>query len=1105
MNHVGSYQTTMRVPKEWEGRRIFLIFEGVSSAFYCWVGGEPVGYSQDSRLPAEFDITEHVAGKYGEEIFLSVRVMRFCDGSYLEDQDMWWLSGIHREVFLYSKPKDLYISDYTVRTEDVNPVEKTAVLKLTVELEGDFRKEHELYATLYGPSQLTADTPDGIVCKDAKRVFEKLRIPIKKSEKRKTVASFEQVVKGCKLWNAEDPWLYTLVLSLYEDDVSLDCECARVGFREIKIRGGQLLVNEMPIEIRGVNRHEHDDKTGKYTSLSSMLLDIQLMKQLNMNAVRTCHYPNRNLWYSLCDAYGVYVCDEANLETHGLAMNGPEERLAEDPSWEGAYLERMVRMVERDKNHSSVIMWSLGNEAGYGKNHDSMASWTRTRDPTRPLHYESCGGASATDIICPMYPSPEKLLRLTKLEGQNARNIEIGKKWPQGTAKELRPVIMCEYAHAMGNSTGNLDEYWELIRKERVLQGGFIWDWVDQGLVTKDDEGREYWAYGGDFGESIHDAQFNINGLVFPDRSFHPGCWEVKKWYQPVEIKASFDVHDLNRIIVHLNFRNRHDFLSLDELGLCWDWFFEIEGARVSGCSKVTQFPAVKAQGGQYKQTVEVHIEDYRHGQEAFLTVHIKTGRKESWAPAGHVVAWEQFSLPVRSEVTIEEPKAAEQSSFLVQEHAEMFEVVGGEQVKVGFCKKTGAFVKLEVNGKVLITKEERIGLMSFWRAHTDNDNGGSDTIRYGRFQQWPAESGMPEGSFRIHGTTFDAILSWMDFWGDISFGKMWDKCGLKDVTPQGVELGFFDDEGKMIQPGTVWTSRGHVTARIQYRMEAEGKRTSIRCETLVEVARNGELVIKNDCYIPHYLPPVSRVGMHLALPEKFKNVIYFGHGPHETYVDRKAGSAISRYETQVDDMFVPYLFPTENGGRAGVRWMALHDDNGNGLLISPVIARETFHFSAHRFTPWDIHSARHPHEVPRRDKIILSLDCRHMPCGGNDSWSRCHSEQYLVKPGRYSYSLRMKPITSVAEAKRLAPFTSRSDLAFHYSPPPVWRRVLTSMKHSMSLTIAKTPVSIAERFIFLLGIKVAGMSMSKILATSLLFIVSFNIFSMYRVRSLRE
>ncbi|MBK8433335.1 MAG: hypothetical protein IPL28_19475 [Chloroflexi bacterium] len=534
-NPTGLYRRTMHIPAEWAGRRVVLCFEGVESAFYVWVNGQMVGYSQDSRLPAEFDVTELV--RVGEENLVAVMVIRWSDGSYLEDQDHWWQAGIYRDVFLYNTPP-AYMADYFAQAQ------LTAASNYT-------------HGTLDVRVKLAGQVGDG----------QRVRVELLETAAHEPITQLEAIYHADKdenpavrlrgevgvvrPWTSETPNLYTLRLTLLDEaGQPTQVVQTKIGFRTVEIRGRELLINGKTVIFRGVNRHEHDDTTGKVISEASMVADIKLLKQFNFNAVRNCHYPMDGRWYELCDEYGLYLIDEANIECHGI-YNRP----ANDPAWLNAFMERGVRMVERTKNHPSIIIWSLGNESGYGPNHDALAGWMRGYDPTRPVQYEGCisrwkgqdweDGKLASDILCPMYPEVDEIIAY-------AEN-------PHGT----RPLIMCEYAHSMGNSTGNLKEYWEASEKYVGLQGGFIWDWVDQGLKKVAENGRTFWAYGGDFGDTINDGNFCINGLIWPDRTPHPAMWECHKLFQP--LACSFDAATNT-----LTIRNKRDFASTADLRAHW-------------------------------------------------------------------------------------------------------------------------------------------------------------------------------------------------------------------------------------------------------------------------------------------------------------------------------------------------------------------------------------------------------------------------------------------------------------------------------------------------------------------------------------------------------
>ena len=517
-NPTGLYRHDFEVSSDWEGRQILLHFEGVESAFYLWVNGEAVGYSQGSRLSAEFDVTSYV--QTGKNM-LACMVIRWSDGSWLEDQDHWWMAGIYRDVYLYATPKAHIFDFFAKPTLDDDLADGTMAVEATIEnFSGADIDGYRLRMDLFDDA--------------GQRVFDTRSTSFMESEHVITKPYLSERVSSPAKWSAEQPNLYTVVVSLHDkENTFLEAVSCKVGFRKVEIVGREMLINGKPVLMKGVNRHEHDEVNGKTISEASMLEDIRLLKQYNLNAVRCAHYPTMERWYELCNEYGIYLIDEANIETHAVY-----NRLCADPSWTNAFVERGKRMVERDKNHPSIIQWSLGNESGYGANHDTMAAWIRYKDPSRPLHYEGAiarndqisnhrpdedrwfQGHMSTDIVCPMYPKVQDIIDYAKD--------------PKGD----RPLIMCEYAHAMGNSVGNLKEYWDAIREHHGLQGGFIWDWVDQGLLLKDENGTEYWGYGGDFGDEINDLNFCINGLIFPDRTVHPPMYEYKKLLQPVMVEA---------------------------------------------------------------------------------------------------------------------------------------------------------------------------------------------------------------------------------------------------------------------------------------------------------------------------------------------------------------------------------------------------------------------------------------------------------------------------------------------------------------------------------------------------------------------------------------
>ncbi len=502
-NPTGCYSKVFDLPDSWrDNGSTRIVFNGVNSAFYLWCNGHRVGYSQDSRLPAEFDLTPWLQAGRNR---LCVIVFRWCDGSYMEDQDMWWLSGIYRSVHLLHKPV-AQITDVQL-IPDLDEHYQNGSLSITVKTRN--AENCSLRLSLYREYQLV----------------QSLGMPVENTDQtvvRSGHCDLRLLVDKPDKWSAECPQLYRLTISLLDSSSSeIESEAYSVGFRKIEIRQGQLLLNGQPLLIRGVNKHEHDPATGHAESLERVEQNLVLMKQNNFNAVRCSHYPHQPGFYDLCDRLGLYVIDEANIETHGMTPMG---KLADDPQWAAAFIERMQRMVARDFNHPCIIIWSLGNESGYGSAHDAMYQWTKAADPSRPVQYEGGGSdTAATDIICPMYARTEDDLSHSDLDCMRwSLRSWLDKK------DENRPIILCEYSHAMGNSLGNFSDYWQAFRQFPRLQGGFIWDWVDQGIDRYTDQGQHYWAYGGDFGDAINDRQFCINGLNFPDLSGHPSLMEAK-------------------------------------------------------------------------------------------------------------------------------------------------------------------------------------------------------------------------------------------------------------------------------------------------------------------------------------------------------------------------------------------------------------------------------------------------------------------------------------------------------------------------------------------------------------------------------------------------
>ena len=660
-----------------------LVFDGVDSAFFVWCNGHLVGYSQDSRLPAEFDISGSVRAGDND---LAVMVLRLCDGSYLEDQDMWNLSGIYRSVYLLSKPKT-HLSDVRV-TATLDEHYAEGVLEVEVICNQVCRGEVELALN---------DASGATVLSQRQRIGTEL---IDERGRYKDRARAKLKVPNVQAWSAETPNLYRLVVSFFDEHAEfVECEASDIGFRSVEITGGQLLLNGKPLLIRGVNKHEHHPETGHTESLAQVEADIRLMKQHNFNAIRCSHYPHQPGFYDLCDRLGMYVVDEANIETHGLM---PMSLVSDDDAWSHAYVERMSRMVRRDFNHPSVIIWSLGNESGYGGNHEAMAAWVRQADPSRPIQYEG-GGAdtSVTDIICPMYarvvddmPSPY---------GRPAYSIQHWSDLQADLGERARPIILCEYAHAMGNSLGNFADYWEAFRANPRLQGGFIWDWVDQGLTRVSDDGVPYFAYGGDFGDEINDRQFCINGLVFPDRTPHPSLLEAKRAQQPFTFTA--EICDRS---ITLTVTSEYLFRATDNERLNWRL----------GCLRDTHHEGSQvlgiAPGGTQTIVIDTDSDLIAEGdQDLLLELWITTERGTSALPSGHEIARSQHVLALAERMVKRETRPAD-----ISQQGEQLLVTAGD-VTWQVSTAAGFITDWTTDGRALLDAPVAD---CFVRAPLDND-----------------------------------------------------------------------------------------------------------------------------------------------------------------------------------------------------------------------------------------------------------------------------------------------------------------------------------------------------------------------------------------------
>lgn len=671
-NPVGVYQKTWTLPEAWSGRQVFLHFEGVDSAFTVWLNGQNIGYSQGSHLPSEFDLT--AALRLGENS-LTVQVCQWSDGSYLEDQDQWRLSGIFRDVSLIARPP-VSVRDVRLRTL-LDAAYTEAALEITAALRN--------LGTADGSGTLHAALLDGAGQEVAAQAVGTAALGA--GEEATLTASL--AVSSPKLWSAEEPNLYTLLLTLQDEAGRvLTVERFAVGFRQIEIKQGRLLVNGTAITLCGVNRHDTHPDLGHTTPRAHMLRDIVLMKRHNINCVRTSHYPNDPYWLDLCDEYGLYVIDEADLEAHGFGLDGGDwSELSKNPDWREAYVDRAERMVQRDKNHPSVIIWSLGNESGYGPNHHAMIDAIRALDPGRPIHYESAGGDedyAGLDMVSKMYTDVPGLIA----EGQKT--------------DDPRPFFLCEYAHAMGNGPGSLKEYWETIDLYPRLLGGCVWEWADHGIRQWTAEGKEWFGYGGDFGDTPNDGNFCIDGLCSPDRVPHPALLELKKVIAPVTAEAV----DLQAGTVRV--RNRYDFSTLDHLAASWRLVRDGETVQ----SGTLALPEIKP-GADAVLTVPYTRPS---SGDAWLDITFSLASDTRWATRGHEIAWAQLALPTEA-VPASLLTLAEMPPLAVVEGERL--TITGENFRLGFDRTTGALTDWQYQDTPLLVSGPAL---SVWRAPTDND-----------------------------------------------------------------------------------------------------------------------------------------------------------------------------------------------------------------------------------------------------------------------------------------------------------------------------------------------------------------------------------------------
>ncbi len=1008
-NPTGCYRRTFSLPAGWAQRRIFITFEGVDSAFHLWINGHPVGFSKDSRVPAEFDITPYMQA--GENL-LAVRVYRWSDGSFLENQDMWRLSGIYRDVYIWSAPL-LHIRDFWIRTPPA--------------ADDDFRLWVQAHLhnadamPLMGSLEIKLFDPERNLVFAAKPVSAREVPPGDE-----TVIEWERTVAAPARWSDERPALYTLLFILRDEAGEvIEVESSKVGFHHIEIRDGQLHLNGAPILIKGVNRHEHDERRGHVVDRASMAQDIHLMKQFNINAVRTAHYPNQPAWYDLCDEHGVYLFAEANIECDGAL-----DHLSDDPAWREAFLARLSRMVACYKNHPSILVWSLGNESGLGSNHEAMAEWARAHDPHRLIHYHPAGDAPWVDIIAPMYPSVDEIVALAE-------------------QADLRPIILCEYAHAMGNACGNLQEYWQAIATHPRLGGGFIWDWVDQAMLQVEPDGRTWYAYGGDFGDEPNDGHFCCDGLVWPDRRPHPALWEYKKVLEPVRVEA------VDLVAGQVRIHNRLAFTDLTAFEIVWEVTAEGDILQQGVLPGLSTPP-----GGHDEITVPYDRSLLDRQRETWLTLSFQLAHDRPWAQVGHEMAWAQLPLSDRRASAVSRP--TRRHPLALQDGVNEL-LIQGPDFQVTFDKTRGDFRTCRYQGRDLLLAGP---MPDFWRAPTDNDEGywgrqrlaiqwrdaGLDRLTPQKTEMsWrrPSADQIEVTARTLLAPDPTSAPAHSDRWRQLlldlhqMLGQFWSESALRNLARE-----FSIDYDSLPGPKKAYRVKALVGViaeqeRIQSLFEAAHERllantdpttvpslkgrlhplaglspqafnaafrvrdnARIHCMTRYRISGDGGMEATLDVRVEE-APPLPRVGLVLVMPAGFENFTWYGRGPHESYADRKASAKIGLYRGTISQQLTPYIKPQENGAKTDVRRAEVSDVRGRGLHVE---GDPLFHISVHHFTAADFTAARHAIDLHLRSETIVHIDLAQ--CGlGNASCGPGVLPPYLLTEPAYHFRFRLRPL----------------------------------------------------------------------------------------------
>ncbi len=934
-NPVGSYKTTFTIPDIWREREIFLRFGGVNSAFYLWINGKPAGFNQDSFNPAEFRITPLLCEGINN---LAVEVYRFCAGSYLEDQDMWRLSGIFRDVYLTASPqteiRDAFSSG-CLDDEYKNGEWKVEINLRTYFSGGD--------SGLSFKALLEEPKTGAIVCH-----LEKNDITIKKGEEKNLFLSGK--VQDPGKWSDETPNLYKVTLVLVNKKGKiLDKRRFMTGFRSIEIKADQLMINGRPVKLLGVNRHEFHPLYGHALPAEIIENDIKLMKSSNINAVRTSHYPNSDIFYELCDRYGLFVMDECNLETHGLRHKIP----GEISPWTGPCVERMERMVASHRNHPSIIIWSLGNEAGYGKTFLEMKKAALSLDSTRPIHYEGDHKLDISDLFSMMYATVKTVDRIGRGKsiraGLGEKGHLLGQKVSPSRYKG-KPFVLCEYAHAMENSLGNFDEYMTLFRKYPRCIGGFIWDFADQTIFRKTSRGEDFWTYGGDFGDNPNDGCYCANGIFKGDRTPQPSLFEVKKGYQPLSMKESKSPGVF--ILTNL-----YHFITLSHLSLTYIIFKN--GMKI----KTGSIPLKELAPG-LSCDITPDIPNLEKPGEYHIRFTFSLKQRTEWAEEGFQTAWEEFFLikiPLPPAVLSKKNPLSDKSTVLRTSLEEI--IVSRKDEEFRFNIKTGGLIRWNFKGKEIITSPLR---PNFWRAPIDNESIGMET----------AITELLEKGFlkKMMLLLISGLKRYIygEFWRDVRPG----------VTSYSIDT---DDNGQVI---------------IQFRLKVPGFRRGVVLSYDVQSSGGLRVFFKGT---PR--KELVRFGLSSQISDSFKDVCWFGRGPHETYRDRKKGAMTGVYSLPLGAVNHDYLRPQENGNRSDIRNLVI---TGKEINLRIENLGENLNFSIWPYTQEELTVAEHIHELPENQGWTLNLDAGQKGVGGSVPAFLALMKKYRMEKKKI-YSLNLK------------------------------------------------------------------------------------------------